>query len=549
VELASRVAPAGRALRDVADLLVLRRHVVLAGLVLAQVGLTIALALSVEHNRWLWYHGGDQIWLATSGWLLDHGDMPWAIVGWGWPLVLAPIIAISGPTFLEAVPLTLALNVLVLGPLATLCVYSIGCRLAGRLAGLWCAALWVAAPYIAIPLFVDRYHERYVEQVLPQALGLTTMADYPSMVLVLVAATLVLRSLTTNVHDALLAGLVAGLAAGIKPANYLFVAGPVVAYLLARRWREGLGFAAGLAPGTLVLALWKWKGLGELPLFSLGEVRSAAGPIVALAGFDRIDTLDWDTWRENMSDLREFFWSARLVQWAPFAGALAVARRSVPAAGLLLTWLAAYVVFKGSAPVASVETGSFWRILMPAFPAFFVLAAAIPLLIPTLERRLGRRLARPPAHPAPRWAVAAAAVVLGLVPLAVVAVARPVRGPELAVTVNEILVPVDGEAVDLQTSRDGIGQRLTWRTPTKLARVFYRVYRTQGPGADTYCFETGATQCKLSMIELQTTRDTSFFDRSPERGVTYRIGVAANWEDDLAQGDVFLLSAPVRAAP
>jgi hypothetical protein len=549
VELASRVAPARRALRDVADLLVLRRHVVLAGLVLAQVGLTIALALSVEHNRWLWYHGGDQIWLATSGWLLDHGDMPWAIVGWGWPLVLAPIIAISGPTFLEAVPLTLALNVLVLGPLATICVYSIGCRLAGRLAGLWCAALWVAAPYIAIPLFVDRYHERYVEQVLPQALGLTTMADYPSMVLVLVAATLVLRSLATHVNDALLAGLVAGLAAGIKPANYLFVAGPVVAYLLARRWREGLGFAAGLAPGTLVLALWKWKGLGELPLFSLREVRSAAGPIVALAGFDRIDTLDWDTWRENMSDLREFFWSARLVQWAPFAGALAVARRSVPAAGLLLTWLAAYVVFKGSAPVASVETGSFWRVLMPAFPAFFVLAAAIPLLIPTLERRLGRRLARPPARRAPRWTVAAAAVVLGLAPLLVVAIARPVRGPELAVTVNEILVPVDGEAVDLRTSRDGLGQRLTWRTPTELARVFYRVYRTQGPGADTYCFETGATQCKLSMIELVTTRDTSFFDRSPERGVTYRIGVAANWEDDLAQGDVFLLSAPVRAAP
>jgi hypothetical protein len=549
VELASRVAPARRALRDVADLLVLRRHVVLAGLVALQLGLTVALAFSVEHNRWLWYHGGDQIWLATSGWLLVHGDMPWAIVGWGWPLVLAPIIAISGPTFLDAVPLTLALNVLVLGPLATLCVYAIGCRLAGRLAGLWCAALWVAAPYIAIPLFVDRYHERYVEQVLPQALGLTTMADYPSMVLVLVAATLVLRSLTTHVNDALLAGLVAGLAAGIKPANYLFVAAPVVAYLLARRWREGVGFAAGLAPGTLVLALWKWKGLGELPLLSLGEVRSAAGPIVALAGFDRIDTLDWDTWRENMSDLREFFWSARLVQWAPFAGALAVARRSVPAAGLLLTWLAAYVVFKGSAPVASVETGSFWRVLMPAFPAFFVLAAAIPLLIPTLERRLGRRLAKPPAHPAPRWAVAAAAVVLGLVPFAAVAVARPVRSPELAVTVNEILVPVDGEAVNLQTSRDGTGQRLTWRTPTKLARVFYRVYRTQGPGADTYCFETGATQCKLSMIELVTTRETSFFDVSPESGVTYRIGVAANWEDDPAQGDVFLLSAPVRAAP
>ena len=53
-----------------------------------------------------------------------------------------------------------------------------------------------------------------------------------------------------------------------------------------------------------------------------------------------------------MSNLREFFWSARVAQWVPIAGAIAVARKSVPAAGLLLGWLLAYVVVKGRRPVA-----------------------------------------------------------------------------------------------------------------------------------------------------------------------------------------------------
>ena len=44
-----------------------------------------------------------------------------------------------------------------------------------------------------------------------------------------------------------------------------------------------------------------------------------------------------------MSNLREFTWSARVLQWLPLAGALAVARRSLPAAGLLLAWLLGYV--------------------------------------------------------------------------------------------------------------------------------------------------------------------------------------------------------------
>ena len=73
---------------------------------------------------------------------------------------------------------------LVLGPIALLCVYGIASRIGGRLLGYWASLLWVVAPFAAIPLFVGRYHERWIEQFLPQALGLTAMADFPSMVLV-----------------------------------------------------------------------------------------------------------------------------------------------------------------------------------------------------------------------------------------------------------------------------------------------------------------------------------------------------------------------------
>jgi hypothetical protein len=138
--------------------------------------------------------------------------------------------------------------------------------------------------------------------------------------------------------------------------------------------------------------------------------------------------------------------------------------------------------------------------------------------------------------------------VLFLVPLAVVLVASPSRGAGRAVILDGLLTPVDGKTVSLQTERRGAAQRLTWTDTTSRARTFYRVYRTQGAGPDTTCARWGVDKCELNMILLGTTRAHSFVDRSPQPGVTYRIGVGANWLDDPTQGDVFVLSPPVRAA-
>jgi hypothetical protein len=470
--------------------------------------------------------------------------MPWALVGPGWPLVLVPITAVSGPDMISAIPLTMALNVLVLGPLATWSVYALAARFAGVGAGLWCAALWVLAPYAAIPFFVDRYHERYVEQFLPQAVGLTELADYPSMVLLVLAAVLLARALEPGrVHEAIAAGLFAGYAGAVKPANYLFLVGAGLALLLARRWREGVAFCFALLPTALALFVWKQKGLGP------EQVHAVAGTIAPpLASvFDRIDTFDWDTWRQNMASLREYFWSARLLQWAPLAGTVAVARKSYPAAGLLAGWFFAFLIVKGSSPVASVDNGSFFRLLMPAFPAFLFLVAAVPLLIPGLLRRLGDRIAPLANRPLRRRAVVVLAIVLAALPLAAVALARPVDGPDRAIILDEILTPVDGDALGLKVERTDKGQRLTWKRPTELARLFYRVYRTRPGASDVRCENRGAVKCDLDMDLLATTRARTFVDAPPEPGLSYRVAAAANWEDDPAQGDAFLLSGLVPA--
>ncbi|HJU48809.1 MAG TPA: hypothetical protein VJ689_11775, partial [Gaiellaceae bacterium] len=324
-----------------ADFVAARPRTALATLVAAQVAATVVLALTATHNGWAWFQGGDQIWYTTDGWLLGRLHLPPGEVGYGWPLVVAPIGWLTGPTWIQAMPWIAALNVLVLGPVALLCVYGIAARLVGRLLGLVAATLWVVAPYAAIPLWVERYHERWVDQFVPQAVGLSALADFPSMVALLVAAWLLLRAIDLRSWtDATAAGVLAGYAGAMKPPNLLFLAGAGLALLAARRWREGAIFAVALAPALLTLLVWKERGLGSIPRFALDEVRHAAGTQAAGLSVDRYVDIDWDHWKLQMSELREFFRAARLVQWAPVAGAIALAIvRRWAGLGLLAGWL------------------------------------------------------------------------------------------------------------------------------------------------------------------------------------------------------------------
>ena len=506
-------------------------------------------ALSVRNNGWLFYQGGDQIWYYTTGWLLGDGWIPFPRVSQGWSLLLAPISLVAGPGYVSALPAVVLLQVFVLAPAALWAVYEIAGRLGGRLGGYVAVLVWTFAPYLTIPLFADRYHEKYVEQFLPHVLGLTAMADYPSVVLMLVAAALSIRAVQArDPRAAVVAGLAAGFAGVIKPSNYIFVAAPLVGFAFSRRPREFLAFACALAPSLGALTLWKYQGLGYVPAFSTSyqEIRLASAGDTLLRPYNRYVHIDWDHLHINLLQLREVFWSMRVLEWVPLAGAIAVARRSVPAALLLSVWFWSFFVFKGSAEGASVEGGSFWRLVMPGVPALLIMVAALPLLVPRLGPDLANRFRLPTVRPLSNKIVVVAALVLGVAPLAAAAVVRPLEGEGKVVEVNGIAVPVDGD-IALDTGVQPGAVQLRWRElGIGNAEVFYRLLRSRG-ATDNECIvhPGGVKRCLVTGEAVRTTRGKTALDR-PGRGTwTYRVGVGANHLDDPRAGDVFLVSRPV----
>ncbi len=451
-DLAIRASGLGRTAGARIDAVLERPRATIVGLVGAQLLATAVFGLALAtHNGWIWFQGGDQIWFVSDGWAIAHWILPPADVGIGWPILLAPITWITGATYVQALPLVVLANTLVLGPLAVLCVNAIGCRIGGRVLGLWASILWIAAPFLAIPLFVERYHERWIDQFVPQGLGLTAMADFPSMVGLLVVALLVLRAIDlSSWTDAALAGAVAGFVGLVKPPNMLVVAGVGLAFLVARRWRELLAFGVAAAPMLMTLAIYKERGIGFQPILAFEEVHVAASATGRVfVPIDRYIDFDLDHWRIQMAQLREYFWSARVFQWVPLAGLVAVARMRPAAAALLGGWLAAFVLVKGASPQASIEANTFWRLLMPAWPAYLLLLAAIPLLVPRLAVRLGARAIPPPAPALPRRPALVAAALLCLVPLALATLLPKLESTDQLVLVKEgeaeLLVPVVDE--------------------------------------------------------------------------------------------------------
>ena len=296
------------------------------------------------------------------------------------------------------------LNVLVLAPLALVSAYWIAVRIGGRLLGISTVALWVLGPWLLLVLALDPYDPVVRDRVLPLVLGLTAEPAFPAGVALVSSAALIATSLDRRSRiGAAFAGLVAGAAVAIEPHSCSSSAPLRPRTSPPAASRRQFVFALALAPAVLAIVLWQARAVDGPDPLSFGPV-------------------DWGQFTSNMAGLREFFWSQRLLQWLPLAGAIAVARRSVPLALLLGGWMLSFGVVLGSQPDAGLEGGGIFRVLLPALPAYVVLAAAIPLLVPTLAVRLGSRL--DPLSPSyrPGWsALAVAAVLLGLVPLATAA--------------------------------------------------------------------------------------------------------------------------------
>ena len=237
------------------------------------------------------------------------------------------------------------LNVLVLAPLALVSVYWVAVRIGGRLLGASTVAVWLlgrgCCPYShsSPTTTIVRDH------VLPLVLGLTAEPAFPAAVALVSSAALIATSLDRRtLTGAAFAGLVAGAAVAIEPRSLLFLGAAAGAYVAARRVPEAVTFALALAPAVLAVVLWQ-------------RVRSPAPTL------SRYGPVDWGQFTGNMEGLREYFWSQRLLQWLPLAGAIAVARRSVPLALLIGGWMLSYGVVLGSQPGAGLDGGGIFRVL------------------------------------------------------------------------------------------------------------------------------------------------------------------------------------------
>ena len=147
-----------------------------------------------------------------------------------------------------------------------------------------------------------------------------------------------------------------------------------------------VGVADGwsLAAGALLLVAVALIVQGNTRFVAAGAALGGAVLVVAALSQGAGLEISWDAFEANMAGLREFTWSNRLLQWLPLAGAIGVARRSPLAALLLGTWFGAFALAWGASPNVGVGDGSMLAALVPALPAFSLLVASVPLLVPTV---------------------------------------------------------------------------------------------------------------------------------------------------------------------
>jgi hypothetical protein len=531
--------------------------VFVVGAIVAQWIAVALLAVAATHNGWLYYQGGDQTFFYTIAWVISHGQLPETGIGYSWSMVETPIAGAAGPSFLVGLPAIVLVQVLILLPLAVAALYGMSKRLLGARIARVAVAAWILVPFAVIPLFVQRYHARWVDQTLPQSMGLTGMGDFAAMVLLLCGAYLIFRHFDEDGWEtAVVAGLVVGFSIGLKPSGGLFLVAPAIGFLLARRFRGLVAFGLALLPSLLALTIWKERGLGQVPLFhsTAGTVTLAAGAQVAVdhvaaLNLNRYLKFDWAHLQNNLDGIREYFWSDRLVEWIPIAGLIGALRVSRAKGVFLGVWLAMFFLFKGSNALASVDTGSFWRFLLPAWPAYLLLGTSILAIVPTLGRRL---------HPAPvtvakrslRWETYAAFALLGILPLVYVS-AVPRRGDYLAVRDNarNLYVPVD-RTFHVAAKVADKAVSLSWPDPgsgsVKPAYLVLRVPAgtTTDDGVNCGPRPGGVPPCVIAMPELGYTPERSFVDHPGRGRWIYRVAIAASYTADPNGGDPLLYSGP-----
>jgi hypothetical protein len=529
--------------RFLARVEVLDRRIVLGCLVAVSWLVTLGFALHIKHNGWLYYSGGDGTYYWTTPWALAHHILPETVISYGLPVFYWPLALIFGSSLLASLPAVVLVQVVLLGPIAVVGMYAIARRIGGTLFAYSATLIWVLSPLIAYHFFYPRVRQAFGAFVLPSVLGLNNLADFTSLVLTVVIAALTLRALDERRwNDVVLGGLLCGFLIAVKPANGFFVPAPVVALLVGRAWRQAGVFVAAMLPALVTLTLWKQAGLGTVPLFGAGAVHAAISS--SSAGIDghvsRYVPFHWSNFTTNLAQLREYGWSLRLAEWVPIAGLVGAARRGLPHAALLGLWCFDYLVLKGGAK-GDIYSWSFFRLTLPGFPAYVLLACCIVFLIPGLGRTW--RPSAPATVPL-RWSrgLIAVAAVFAVYPLIVVLAHGPAAHNRVAINDFNNTVPVTSD-LGVHVVRTPVGPSLRWRKPsTGSTKVGFVILRSTG---GTGCPPpSAARECHLVVQTVRLVHSLNFPVWQFSPGV-YRVGMVAGPRIARDDGDMMLLSPPI----
>ncbi|HET7572846.1 MAG TPA: hypothetical protein VFJ77_09305 [Gaiellaceae bacterium] len=264
------------------------------------------------------------------------------------------------------------LQVVLLLPLALLSVVAAGTRLAGRVAGLVAGGVWVVLPLLAYGYLDGRARPSAHDVLLPRILGLADSGVFTAVVALAVALLLLVHALDrAGLRLAGAAGLAAGVACAFSAAAWVFLPGLAAAFALRRRPAALAAALACAAPGLLVGVLWHLHAPGTAVL------------------------AHWDpgTVGRNVLAFREYGWSQRVLQWLGVAATVAVLRLRHPAGPAAAIWFWLALLLQGSIMRGSAEAvpSTFLTALLSAFPAFVLMVAALPLLLPRLPVRIAAR--------------------------------------------------------------------------------------------------------------------------------------------------------------
>lgn len=491
---------------------------VVVPLILVQWLVVADIAHRAKHNGWLFHHDGTDTWAFTAAWVFGRGHVLRASVGYGLPLLYAPVTWITGSNLVAALHVILPLQVLVLLPLGVLGAFALGARSGGRVVGYASAFIWTIGPLASISYFAQ--HTFWVDRILPAIVGLTETGYLPATLALLLAGVFILRALDERqLVDAACAGVAAGIAIAIKPSNVLFLAAPLVAFAAARRARELGAFAAALLPCLGTYVIWRER--------SAGHIGSLSEALLLPAGV-HLSRYHLDV---NIGHyLQEVSWSMRVLEWVAVAGFVGLLKRSPVKALFFATWLGAYVLAEGTTRLTQADGVVFWHLLMPAFPAYCVLLASLPLLWPRADRRLADPFPYRPRRVVPATVLAGLALVAALVPLAAVAAVPTLTAPDTVYGLaTRELVPVDRALLPVARVEQG-RVLLSWKAQHLPATVFYSVYRSAGPNLGR---------------RLTVTRRTAFSEVPPRGTFTYRVAVVASELATPTSGPTVSISPPV----